>query len=538
MSTEDRRLQRLAPALLALLTLLAYANSLGGPFLFDDHAVLVRNPGIRTVLPLALSPRWLVNLTFKLNYAVHGYVVAGYHAVNLLVHIAAGLLLYGVLRRTLAGPLHARFGRAAVPLALTCAVLWLVHPLQTESVTYICQRYEAMMGLGMLATLYAFIRAVQSDSRPAQRGWADVSIMLCVLGMGTKEVMAATPIIVWLYDVVIVRRSWRTPWRERGALHAALFLTLGILVMLELLTIGRAMDADVGVAGSAAPWCYLATQTEVILHYLRLSFVPHGLCLDYDWPVASGWGAVWPAAAVIIFLGVASAWGLCRRRAAGFIGVCFFLILVPTSSLLPVPDVAFEHRMYLPLACVIVPVVLGAYRLAVGCGVRASRLTVGAALLVAALAAGTLVRNHAYRSELAMWRDVTAKRPGNLRARNDLAIALAQSGQAAEAAEVFESVLAAIPADLHARLTRGDVPPGRFATMSSRYHYFRAHANYGRLLAASPATRSEAIRHYVRALRAAPRHPVVEDYLRDALRREGVPEARIEAEMMRRILAR
>ncbi len=520
------------------MALLAYANSFHVPFMFDDLGTLVRNPSIRTVLPVGFWPRWLVSLSFQLNYAVHGYNVVGYHGVNLAFHIWAGLLLYGVVRRTLVGPpLGATWSKMAAPLALTVAACWLVHPLQTESVTYICQRFESMMGGCMLATLYAFIRSVEAPSRMARRLWADLAIVVCALGMGTKEVIVVTPLIVWLYDACFVGRSWIAPWRERRYTHTGLFLTLGILVMLELRQVGGALNGETGLTGGATPWLYLATQTEVILHYLRLSLVPRGLCLDYAWPVVAGWGEVWPAAIALTALGMASAWGVLRRHAVGYVGVVFFLVLAPTSSVLPVPDAAFEHRMYLPLACVITVVVLGGYRLLVG-RLRPTLLNTIAVAVVVTLVGLTLVRNHDYRSELAMWHDVVSKRPGNLRARNDLAIALAEAGATDEAAREFEGVLAQIPVELRAQFARGDVQAGRFATMSPRYHYFRAHANFGKLLAQDPDTRDDGIRHYVLALRVSPRHPVVEGYLRAALRDSGIPEAQVEAEMMRRILER
>ncbi len=534
--TSNRCRNIVGPLLIVLVALLAYANSFRVPFMFDDFTILVRNPDMRTVFPLIPYPRWLVDLSFKLNYAVHGYEVVGYHAVNVLFHTAAALLLYGIVRRTLSGPsLRAAFGKAAASLALAVAALWAVHPLQTESVAYTCQRYEALMGLCMLGTLYAFIRSVEARSPRSRRAWADIAIVVCALGMGTKEVILATPLIVLLYDALFVSGTWSGLWRERRTVHIALFSTIGILVMFEMVLIARAMDADAALAGGASPWLYLATQTEVILHYLRLSVVPRGLCLDYAWPVVAGWGEVWPSAVAVVALGLASLWGMLRRHAAGFVGVVFFLVLAPTSSILPVPDAAFEHRMYVPLACVITVVVVGAYRLLSG-RLRPVVLGAVAGALVVLLAGLTFARNHDYRSELAMWHDVATKRPGNLRARIDYGVALAEEGATEAAAREFQDVLAQIPADLRARFEQGDVPAGRFATMSPRYHYFRTHANYGRLLARVPETREHAINHFVLALRAAPRHPVVEGYLRDALREDGIAEERVEAEMMRRIL--
>jgi len=183
-------------------------------------------------------PRWsgitgrqLINLSLAVNYAVGGTRVWGYHALNLAVHILAGLTLFGIVRRTLLQPrLRGRFGAAANGLALTTAVLWTVHPLQTESVTYIIQRCESMMGLFYLLTLYCFIRGAASQ-RP--RLWYGLCVTACALGMACKEVMVSAPLMVLLYDRTFVSGSFRVAWRRHGRLLGALagtWVLLGYLV--------------------------------------------------------------------------------------------------------------------------------------------------------------------------------------------------------------------------------------------------------------------------------------------------------------------
>jgi hypothetical protein len=167
--------QKFIPLLVVAAGLLAYHNSFTGPFIYDDGPSIRENPTIHQLWPIwqALSPphsgaitvegRPLINLSFAINYALGGYHVWGYHALNLTIHILAGLTLLGIVRRTLLQPrLRERFGAAANGLALATAVLWTVHPLQTESVTYIVQRAESMMGLFYLLTLYCFIRSAES----------------------------------------------------------------------------------------------------------------------------------------------------------------------------------------------------------------------------------------------------------------------------------------------------------------------------------------------------------------------------------------
>jgi len=161
--------------LLALIVagLIVYCNSFTGPFIFDDADSIAGNPYIRQLWPpqylysapvnSTVAGRPIVSVTLALNYALCGYNVWGYHAVNLAIHILAGLVLFGIVRRTLLGQrLKRRFGQHASALACAVSVIWLVHPLQTGSVTYIIQRSESLMGLFYLLTLYCAIRSMQS----------------------------------------------------------------------------------------------------------------------------------------------------------------------------------------------------------------------------------------------------------------------------------------------------------------------------------------------------------------------------------------
>ncbi len=193
--------------------LAVYSNSLSGEFVFDDIGAIKDNPTIRNLWPLGpvLSPppgttsggRPLLNFSFALNYALGGLNVWGYHAVNLAIHLANALLLFGVLRRSFALPaLREKFGGGAVGLSFAIALLWAVHPLQTESVTYIVQRAESLVALFYLLVLFCVIRGAGS-ARPA--GWYAGAIAACLLGMSAKEVMVTAPAVVLLY----AGASWR-----------------------------------------------------------------------------------------------------------------------------------------------------------------------------------------------------------------------------------------------------------------------------------------------------------------------------------------
>ena len=182
-----------------------------------------------------VSGRPVLNLSLALNYAVSGCDVRGYHVTNLAIHLAAALLLFGIVRRTLprfrgcgGGQQLARL-QLATPLALAIALLWAVHPLQTESVTYIVQRAESLMGLFYLLTLYCFLRGAGSARAIF---WYAGSVLACLLGMATKEVMVSAPLVVLLYDRTFLAGSFREAWRRRWAYYLALAATWLLLAWL------------------------------------------------------------------------------------------------------------------------------------------------------------------------------------------------------------------------------------------------------------------------------------------------------------------
>jgi len=207
----------LLPLLLIGAGVAAYHNSFGGLFFLDDKLRILNNPEIRQLWPpwtvMAHSSRPLVQLSLAINYALGALDVWGYHAFNLGVHLLAGLTLFGVVRRMLeSSRLRPRYGRAAPWLAGSVAVVWTVHPLQTESVTYIIQRAESLMGLFLLLTLYCGIRGACS---PHPRVWYLAAIVACGLGMGCKEVMVAAPLVMLLYDRVFLAGSFTEILRRR-----------------------------------------------------------------------------------------------------------------------------------------------------------------------------------------------------------------------------------------------------------------------------------------------------------------------------------
>ncbi len=422
------------PWLIALLLVVApvavYWNVLHTPFVLDDGPSITENASIRSLWPLSgpLSPpvgglpicaRPVANLSLALNYAVGGENPFGYHIFNLALHILAALVLFGVLRRTLAQPaMPEKFREPATWLALAIATIWAVHPLQTAAVSYISQRTELLAALFYLLTLYAFIRAVEAPTRA--KVWGLVAVIACLLGMASKEMMVSAPLIVLLYDRTFLAGTFAGAWRQRGRLHAALMATWVLLIWLVVHSGGRGGTAGFGVG--VTPLAYLVTQGEAIMGYLARSVYPYPLVFDYnDYITPMSAGALLDVA-LIGGLAVTMLVAVRAKPVVGFAGMVFFAVLAPTSSVVPVATQTIaDHRMYLPLAVVLTALALGAYASA---GKRAAWVAIAAAIAAGAL---TVERNRDYATPMTLWQDTVSKRPDNSRAHNNLAAALLEA---------------------------------------------------------------------------------------------------------------
>jgi tetratricopeptide (TPR) repeat protein len=434
----------LACIALVLAGLAAYSDGFNGPFIFDD-TVFVNQPSathLWPILPTLAGRRPVVELTLALNHKLGGGV-KGYHIFNVAVHLLAGLTLFGIVRRTLALPrLMGRFSEgAATALAFCTALLWTLHPLQTAAVTYVIQRMEAMMGLFYLLALYCLIRSALS-SRPA--GWGAAAVVSCALGMGCKEVMVSAPAMLLLYDRIFITGSFREALRRRWPLYIALLATEPLLAGSIREAFGKnPLSAGFRLA-SVTPGQYALSQLGVILHYLALTFRPIGLCLDYDWPVAKTLRDIAPGAIVIGALLSLTILTLVRWPTWGFAGAWFFVLLAPSSSFLPLKDLAFEHRMYLSLAAVSAVTVIAIWLIAervarrIGETGAAPALSAGLVTLVLAIAAAALVgaltwrRNARFQSAVVIWQDTVNQRRDNPRAWNNLADAFINAGNYAK----------------------------------------------------------------------------------------------------------
>lgn len=525
-----------AAAILSLVGTSAYFNSFGGEFIFDDIQAILENPNIESIWPLSksmsaphettVSGRPIVSLSLALNYLISSRRVWSYHAFNLAVHVLAGITLFGIIRRTLlSGRLKDRFGQSAWPIAVTCAAIWLAHPVGTQAVTYVIQRAESMMALFCLVTLYCAIRSFQSKHRIL---WQLAAVFFCGVGMGTKETMVTVPVLVLVYDGVFSGLSFRNILRNRWKLYLMLAGTWTILAFL-MYSGPRQGSAGFGLQ-TFTPLTYAQTQCGAILHYIRLAFWPSPLVLDYQRKIATSFGDYALQGSAVIVLLSATVLALRYWPAVGFLGAWFFLILSPTSSFVPIADPVFEHRMYLPLAAIVSAVVVTAwllFRRLLSESPKAAlitKLTIVVAT-VGLLAGLTYRRNCDYRTRISIWTDTVAKQPGSRRAHLQLGGAYRRAGQYDQAIASSTRSLAIDPNYPRAYLNRGiayavkGLYPKAISDLQEAIRldpdYYLAYANRGVTYLHMGQYR-KAIQDFNRAIELRPRDPWLRQGLQEA----------------------
>lgn len=494
----------LASLLLVAITVVAYGPTFHGPFLLDDVGEIEHNPALSTLWPPQIAMfaggrlphRPLAYYSFAVNRAVGGTDPVGYRAVNLLVHVLNGLLLGWLTTRAGCRVGGDRAGPLAAWVGCCVAGIWLVHPLAIQPVAYIYQRMEILAATSILATLACFEKSLTSK-RPA--AWLAGAVVACALGMGCKETAVVAPLLVALYQVLIVAGALPAGLaavRRRAGFFLALascWLLLAAIVVAQRQRYSELREAGSWSALDGAvdavllpPWRYLLEQSQVIPHYVRLAAWPAGLCFDHGWqPAGSVMHLILPSLVMAALLAAGLA-AISLLPAAAFLILSFFLLLAPTSSVSPVADLCVEHRMYLPLAVLVAGVIGG---LAAGLsrlGTRettAVRLVALTGVVVLGLAATTHARSEVYRSRLALWNDTVAKAPRNPRAWVCLGRALLDAGDSPAAERVIAEALRLRPGYADALAQMGNAVRERDLAAATALYRQAVEADPGHLAA-------------------------------------------------------
>ena len=537
-----------ASVVIAAIGIAVYSKTLGCPFVFDDVPNIQENAFIRLTrldaTPLHdaafkshLSNRPVSNLSFALNYYFGRYEVAGYHAVNIMVHVINGILVYFLALATLR-QLRGMEDRQArrvndhwiVFPSLVAALYFVSHPLQTQSVTYIVQRMNAMAAMFYLLALLLYISGRRSRQRARRWSLWAAGLSSWVLALGSKQIAITLPFIVLLYEWCFFQNLARN-WLKRSAM-----VVLPLLVLLLILAFIYLGDD---------PWSRISdyrlhrftmgervlTQFRVAIFYLGLLLapLPARLNLAHDFatshslfaPITTLFGML-----LLVALLIVSVCGVGRYRLICFSVLWFFVTQIIESSILPL-EMVFEHRLYLPMvgAALLAACLLGS----LSAGRRAWFAAIACAL-IAVLATASFLRNRHWQDHLSLWSNVIAKSPRDYRAHNDLGVALNSLNRPDEAVKHYHEALRIKPdyALAHNSLAEVLRSEGRLDDAIARYRLAiqiepndaRVHHNLGLALAAK-GDLTEAIVHYDRALQIQPHAAIAHTNLGVALLRQG-----------------
>jgi tetratricopeptide (TPR) repeat protein len=435
-----------------LLVLLIYSNSLHAPFILDDRTNIEDNSHIRlTSLSLeglnragfeSLLPRRPVaNISFALNYYVHQYSVHGYHWVNLIIHVMTGLFLYLFIKTTLNLPSQRSRYTFVGWIPLVTVLLWLVHPLQTQSVTYIVQRMNSMAALFYVLSMLLYVRARLAGGKKMKVILFGGCVLAGALSLGSKEIAATLPLFILLYEWYFIQ-DLDGHWVRRNAV--VFVAILGLIAVVAWLYLGGQPLAFI-LNGYAIRDFTLTervlTEFRVVFFYLSLFFFPHParLNLDHDFPLSHSlldpFTTVLAIGAVIGLVGLAI-WLARRERLLSFCILWFLGNLVIESSVIGL-EIVFEHRMYLPSMMLVLMLAVLACRY-----VRSRGL--GVVILcgmVLVLSMWTYERNGVWRDKVTLWQDCVAKSPNKARPHYNLGVSFSKKGNMDKAIDYYQKTL-------------------------------------------------------------------------------------------------
>ena len=527
-----------------------YANTLNVPFHFDDENN-IQHPALRiesldseqvakAFTDGTLASRPVSNFSFALNYFIGEYRVQGYHLVNIFIHVCAGIFLFLLLRATLTLPPNREKYPKASTIALLAALIWIVHPLGIQSVTYIVQRMNSMAAMFFVLALLLYVKGRERQLASERRqsalpawAWFLACAVAGLLAIGSKEIAATLPFFIFLYEWYFfqdLRWSW---------LKKKLYWLLGVLATVfcaaYAYTGGQIIDRVFNSCGGRDFTVLerVLTQFRVVIHYITLIFYPNPnrLALDYDFPVSTSLLAppttLYSLLAILALLALAVV--LARReRLISFCLLWFFGNLVIESSVICL-EIIFEHRTYLPSMFVVLLVVGLAYRAG-----RHNRLVaVPLVLVVALLSWWTWERNKVWQTGESLWADSVSKHPNKARPHANLGNAFVEQKRFAEAEQEYRHSLRLDPRAkiAHNNLAGLLLRQGKTEEAEEHYReavrldpkYVQARVGFGSIL----RTRGDylvAAEQFHEAQRVAPEDAVINKNLGNALLRAGKPE--------------
>jgi len=531
---------------LGVLVSLIYSNTLETPLVFDDVANIQNNTHIRlTRLTLGGiteagfesggKNRPVPYISFALNYYFEQNNVEGYHAVNILIHIITGILLYFLVKATLNLPILRSKYESFKWVPLVTTVIWIVHPLHTQSVTYIVQRMNSMAAMFYVLSILLYVKARNVEGKHKRWLLFSACILSGLFALGSKENAAMLPFFIVLYEWYFFQ-DLSKEWLKRHLVHFLVILFLIALVAFVYLgtdPLGRLASIRDFAAREFTFTQRVLTQFRVVIHYITLLIFPHPsrLNVDYDFPLSHS--LIDPITTLFSMVAIAGMIGLAiylakKERLFSFCILWFSGNLVIESSIVPL-GIIFEHRTYLPSMLVSLLAVSLGYRYIKTQWAKVAALCVVIGVIVA-FSVWTYERNSIWSDEVTLWRDCVAKSPKKPRAHVNLAFALDRQGRLEEAFTHYYEALRIKPDfwEAHYDLARALVRQGRIEEGINHYNealrfkpdFAEAHYNLGGALMGQERF-EEAISHYRKALEIKPDYAEAHTNLGIALERQG-----------------
>jgi tetratricopeptide (TPR) repeat protein len=537
----DARKERLLFLLAALVVIVIYSNALTGPFVFDDRPNIVENPYIRLtglsyddlkeVIQKSRAPaRPVANLTLALNYYFNRYNPVGYRVVNILIHITCGFFLYLLLKSTLNLPaLRHRYSyNKWIPLL--SAVLWMVHPIQTQSVSYVIQRMNSMATLFYVLSLLLYVRFRMAAHQKSKGLLLSGCILAGALSLGTKEIAVTLPFFIFLTEWFFFQ-NLSGQWLNR---RATVLAALGIfLVALALIYLGPNPLESIKMGYGGREFTLeqrLLTELRVVVFYVSLLLWPHPQRLNLAHDFSLSVSLLQPPSTFVSLLFIAAlliaAITFAKRYTLfSFCTLWFLGNLIIESSVVAL-ELVFEHRTYLPSMMAIFLMVVGVFRF-----IRPQWLGIG--LLCTAAVVGsvwTYQRNTVWADDLVLWRDCAQKSPAKARVYTNLASALVRRGNYIEAVEHYQTALKIKPEYAEPHFNLGIIWAKSGKLSKGMYHFqravdidplnFKAQNNLGAALLAGGSL-DESIDHLQIALKLNPDYPEAHNNLGQAMLLQG-----------------
>ena len=438
-------LSRLRDALLfaVLVTsgLAIYSGAFRGGFQYDDYFAILLNPhleGWRTfVHDLDHMVRPLLQATFLLDRSLYGNSPAGYHLLNLILHFASTVLVYRILTVAVA--------EKSLAILWWTAVVFFVHPITTETVTYISGRASGLMAFFYLLAFFLYIEAAKRhDNGPVRRLYLAGAVVSHLFSFGSKETAMTFPLVLLLWDVVIRRHDAVSLRRSFLTNHLPFWIVLLAVASWAWNHPRYATLAEFSFTLRPL-WDNFLSEIHAVAYAVVLFLCPWKLNIDHDLPEFHS-PAQWPLPLdVCLLAGLVTAGLVAVRRLPLFsFGIGWFFVLLLPTSLIPRADLLSERNLYpaflgLALAIVVfgsrfvewLMTLLGRARLV---RLSANGLAIGLLLMLCFF---TYERNALYRSEVSLWGDAVQKSPTKARPHNNLGHAYAMQGEWDRAIEEF-----------------------------------------------------------------------------------------------------